>query len=63
MPPPPLTVAKTCPAGEDDAETQLLREHRNESIYDLCKKWFKYGEYLQVEIDTEKKTCTVIENN
>lgn len=26
----------------------------------LCEKWFTYGEYLDVEIDTEAKTCTVL---
>jgi len=53
-------VAKDSPAGLDDAETQLIREHRNEAIYNLCGKWFKYGEYLMVEIDTEKQTCVVV---
>lgn len=27
---------------------------------ELCKKWFEYGEYLTVEIDTDAKTCTVV---
>ena len=25
-----------------------------------CEKWFKYGELLTVEIDTEADTCTVL---
>ena len=40
----------------------LAKERRVESIEDICAKWFRYGEYLEVEIDTDAKTCTVIEN-
>lgn len=25
----------------------------------LCEKWFRYGEYITVEIDTEEGTCVV----
>ena len=32
-----------------------------EEIKELAKKWFNYGEYLTVEIDTDAKTCTVKE--
>lgn len=28
---------------------------------ELCRKWFKYGEVVVLEIDTEKQTCTVLE--
>ncbi len=46
---------------EDEQEAVVdLRVHR---IKDLCeKKWFRYGEYLEVEIDTEAGTCTVVPN-
>jgi len=44
----------------DDLEG--IKERRVERIDDLCAKWFRYGEYLEVEIDTEAKTCTVVEN-
>ena len=27
----------------------------------LTDRWFEYGEYLTVEIDTDKETCTVCE--
>jgi len=37
------------PAGVDTLE-----------IHNLCKKWFKYGELLTVEIDVEAETCTVL---
>lgn len=39
-----------------------VKERRVRSIEDLCSKWFMYGEYLEVEIDTDAKTCTVVEN-
>jgi hypothetical protein len=29
----------------------------------MCGRWFGYGEYLTVEIDTDAKTCTVIPDN
>jgi hypothetical protein len=32
-----------------------------DTLYNLCSTWFKYGEYLSVEVDTEQKTCTVLE--
>lgn len=44
----------------DDLEG--IKERRCERIDELCSKWFKYGEYLEVEIDTDAKTCTVVEN-
>ena len=44
------------------------QEQVEESIYNkkckiekLCKKWFEYGEYVTLEIDTEKESCTVLE--
>ena len=33
---------------------------RKEQVRSLCYKWFEYGEYLRVEIDTEAGTCTVL---
>lgn len=44
----------------DDEERELLAECRREKIAGLCSKWFEYGEYLRVEIDTDAKTCTVL---
>lgn len=47
----------------DDEELESIKEHRKEKILELCSKWFEYSEYLTVEVDTEKETCIVIENN
>ena len=44
---------------EEEAEKVL--EVREETVRDICHKWFEHGEYLTVEVDTEKKTCTVLE--
>jgi hypothetical protein len=46
----------------------ILREDREdisevfeEKAKNVARKWFEYGEYLTVEIDTGLKTCTVCE--
>lgn len=44
-------------------EKDVLLEKRKEKVLELCSKWFEYGEYLRVEVDTEKETCIVEENN
>ena len=46
--------------GLDKEEIECIKEHRIEKTIDLCTKWFKYGEYINLEIDTEKETCVVI---
>ena len=47
--------------GLTDYEREKVKEVRQREIQDLCQKWFEYGEYLRVEVDTEKETCKVIE--
>jgi len=44
---------------EDEAEA--LAEMKAEKIRGKMSKWFKYGEYLEVECDTEAMTARVIE--
>ena len=44
----------------DDDERMAVKEVRRDKVGSLCTKWFKYGEYLTVEIDTEAQTCTVV---
>lgn len=48
--------------GVDEEEADLLRESREEDLKRICKAWFKYDEYLTVEIDTVAKTCTVVKS-
>lgn len=47
--------------GLSEEELEAVRKERKESIRDLCSKWFEYGEYLTVEVDTEKEPCIVKE--
>lgn len=36
---------------------------KRDDLLDLCKlKWFRYGEYLKVEVDTEAQTIAVVPN-
>lgn len=44
----------------DSVEIEALKEVRHEKISKICSEWFRYGEYLTVEIDTEEKTCVVV---
>jgi len=44
----------------DDDEREAIIEKRNEKVSDKCDRWFKYSEYLTVEIDTEAMTCVVV---
>jgi hypothetical protein len=40
-------------------EVEWLVSRRTEAIRELCRKWFRYGEALVVEVDTEASTCVV----
>lgn len=42
----------------DDADDIL--ETRTDSLMEIIGEWFKYGEYLTVEVDTETKTIKVV---
>ena len=41
-------------------ERDEVAEVRAEKVRDACSKWFEYGEYLTVEIDTDQMTCEVV---
>lgn len=47
--------------GLDADEREVVIERRKDKVANLCGKWFRYGEVLTVEIDTDAKTCTVVE--
>ena len=47
-------------SGLPDDEQEALRELRYEKASDVASKWFQYGEYLTVEIDTETETIRVV---
>lgn len=44
----------------DEDEIEALSEKRREKVGEICDAWFRYGEYLTVEIDTDTKTCVVV---
>lgn len=57
-------VTMKSPDAFDDAIHEALKvctRESDEEIREICKKWFRYGEYLTVEIDTKEKTCKVVE--
>lgn len=47
----------------DDEERSMLQESRAEKVREQASRWFQYGEYLTVEIDTEKNTIRVVPAN
>lgn len=47
-------------AGLSEDEIEAVKNERSGKVRELCGKWFEYGEYLNVEIDTDAGTCTVV---
>ena len=43
-----------------EEERDAIREIRTEKVTDVADKWFRWGEYLTVEIDTEAETIRVV---
>lgn len=56
-----ITNAVACQSASLDMEHGEREDH--EPLYDqlkrVCSRWFRYDEYLTVEVDTEAGTCTV----
>lgn len=46
-----------------DEEREALFDARRASITKICSAWIEYGEYIRIQIDTEKKTCVVLPVN
>lgn len=44
-------------------EAEALFEVRQERIKKIASKWFEYGEYLSVQIDTEAESISVLPVN
>lgn len=42
-----------------DQDKEDVFESRDNAAREVASQWFKYGEYLTVEIDTEAKTIAV----
>lgn len=41
-------------------EKEAIIELRVNAVEKICAKWWKHGEYLTVEVDSEAQTCTVL---
>lgn len=50
-------------SGLDQEEQDAIRDIRREKHAEVVGKWFRYGEYLTVEIDTDEKTIRVLEDD
>ena len=46
--------------GIPEKRRDALREAVSDELDELVRDWFEYGEYVNVEIDTEAKTATVL---
>ena len=44
----------------DPDELDFMIESKIEDIEEIASTWFKYGEYLTVEFDTDTKTIEVL---
>lgn len=55
-------VTESLPQGLSAAERQVVIESRIEEIGDVLGRWFEYSEYLTVEVDTDAKTISFVEN-
>lgn len=53
---------KTPEALQDALKETFTDEDEYEQTKQMCQNWFKYGEYITLEIDTVKETCIVLEN-
>jgi hypothetical protein len=45
--------------GLSDDERETVEEQRQYAELRVCTEWFRHGEYLTVEVDTEARTATV----
>ena len=55
-----MAEVEAIPGLETQEERQRVVELREDAARKLCQKWFEYGEYLTVEIDTDAGTATVV---
>ena len=46
--------------GVDDEDRPAMEQRRREAVTRITSEWFKWGEYLTVEIDTDERTAVVL---
>lgn len=44
----------------DDEDREAILPNRVRKLEECTDEWLKYGEYVELEFDTEEKTCTVV---
>ena len=49
------------PDALDYAMEDIEDEDDKAEFESLCQRWFEYGEYVMLEVDTEQGTCKVLE--
>jgi hypothetical protein len=47
--------------GLSNRERENLAESRKEQLGEFASRWIEYGEYLEVEFDTESNTARIVE--
>jgi hypothetical protein len=45
---------------QDEDERQALMEHRAQKIREFAGQWLEYGEYAEIEFDTEAGTAVLV---
>lgn len=45
--------------GLDPEDRKALFDTRQQTVANIASQWFRYGEYVTIEIDTDAKTATV----
>jgi hypothetical protein len=55
-----VTVTMKCPDALYQARDELDNEADRKRFDRIADRFFQYGEYLTVQIDTEQGTCTVV---
>lgn len=51
---------ESLPEGLSESEADILTDEREAQIHKICATWFRYGEYLTVEVDSDAGTCIVL---
>lgn len=47
----------------DETDEPVINQEKAEELYEFCSKWFRYGEQVTLEVDTEAGTISVLPAN
>lgn len=48
------------PENLNEEEWELIKEKRIEDAQEIASKWFQWGEYVLIEVDTVEKTARIV---